>query len=988
MKQKKTLLLVMLLILSGMLYGQTIRITGQVTDASDGQSIPGVNVQIKGTTIGAVTNMDGNYTIEAPSDAILVFSFIGMESREVRVDGRNIINVALQSALVGLDEVVVVGYGVQRRSTFTGSATNVDASRKIEQIPVTSFDKALQGAVPGMQVTAASGQPGSNTTVTIRGIGSISAGTQPLYVIDGVPVITGDQSIQSSTSNALSNLNPNDIESVVVLKDASAAAIYGSRASNGVILITTKRGREGRTEFSFRTQQGFSTRTTEHFDVLNAEEYMMLTNEGRRNAGIAELDFSDVIEQGIDEDWLAAAFINNARTESYELSARGGTDKTRFFISGSFFSQEGIAISSYLDRLTFRANLDHRANDFISFGANIGLSNTGQGTPLTDAAYFTSPVTGGFLIPPIYPVYNEDGSWNMDYPALNGVNFVANNIINDHESETKRLLGSGYVQLDIMDNLIFKSNIGIDWMDMLEEYYDDARAKGNTAFGKGRASASMVKRTVMNVANTLNWDENFGQHNVAVLLGHEAQADDYKDFYVSSEDFASFLLRRLSSGATPFIAAGTGTGSRLLSLFTQAQYNFDNRYYASFSFRRDGSSRFGRDNRYANFYSVGASWRFSEEAFLRDIDWLTNAHIRTSYGTSGNSAIGNFSSLALYGYGRDYGGRPGSAPVQFENPDLSWEESSIFNVGLDFRLFDRISGTVEYYDRKTYDLLLFVPLSSTAGITSQLRNVGEMENKGFEISLSADVFDPRTSPVLWNLDFNISFNRNQILKLVDGEDITGFYFLRREGYSFQTFYMEEWAGVNPADGRPMWYDSEGNITFRKGDADRQMVGTADPDFIGGFTSSWTYRGFFLSTFFSFTYGNLLYDDTYRILSSDGAFAGFNQSVDQLNRWQNPGDITDTPRRVNANPSESNERSTRNLFDGSYLRLKNAQFGYNLPANWINSVGFTRARVYVQGQNLLTWTNYPGMDPEQARDGIVWFVYPNSRTITFGLDVNF
>lgn len=988
MKQKNSLLLVLLLLLSGIAYGQTVSISGQVTDATDGQTIPGVTVQIKDTSIGAITDFDGNYSIEAPSDAVLVFSFIGMETREVPVDGRTIINVALQSGLVGLEEVVVMGYGVQRRSTFTGAATTVDASRTIEQIPVTSFDKALQGAVPGMQVTAASGQPGSNTTVTIRGIGSISAGTQPLYVIDGVPVITGDQSIQSSTSNALSNLNPNDIESVVVLKDASAAAIYGSRASNGVILITTKRGREGATQFSFRTQQGFSTRTTEHFDVLNAEEFMMLTNEGRVNAGLAELDYSDVIEQGIDEDWLGAAFVTNARTESYELSARGGTDKTRFFISGSYFNQEGIAISSYLDRLTFRANLDHRANDLISFGANIGLSNTGQGTPLTDAAYFTSPVTGGFLIPPIYPILDEEGGWNMEYPALNGVNFVANNEINDHQSETKRLLGSGFVQFDIMDNLIFKSNVGVDWMDMLEEFYDDPRAKGNTAFERGRASASMVKRTVINLANTLNWDESFGQHNIALLLGHEAQQDDYQDFYVASEDFASFLLRRLSSGATPVTAAGTGTGSRLLSVFSQGQYNFDNRYYASFSFRRDGSSRFGRDNRFANFYSVGASWRFSEEGFLTDIDWLTNAHLRASYGTSGNSAIGNFSSLGLYGYGRDYNGRPGSSPAQFENPDLTWEESAVFNVGLDFRLFDRLSATVEYYDRKTYNLLLNVPLSSTAGITSQLRNVGEMENRGIEASLSADIFDPRTSPVRWNIDFNIAFNNNRILKLVDGEDITGFYFLRREGESFQTFYMEEWAGVNPADGRPMWYDTDGNITFSKGNAGRSIMGTADPDFIGGFNNTVTYRGFFVSTFFSFTYGNLLYDDTYRILSSDGAFAGFNQSTDQLNRWQNPGDITDTPIRVNGNPSESNERSTRNLYDGSYLRLKNAQIGYSLPDNWISPAGLTQARVYIQGQNLFTWTNYPGMDPEQARDGIVWFVYPNSRTITFGLDINF
>lgn len=986
MKQKSITLMLLLLVLSIFAHGQTIQITGEVTHADNGNTIPGANVQIKGTLIGTTTDANGQYTIEADAASVLVFSFIGLETREVPVEGRSIVNVALEPSSIGLEEVVVQGYGVQRRSTYTGAATTVDASDRIEQIPVTSFDKALQGAVPGMQVTGASGQPGSNTQIVIRGIGSINAGTQPLYVIDGVPMITGDQSIQSSTANALSNLNPNDIESIQVLRDASATAIYGSRASNGVILITTKRGSEGKTNFSFRTQQGFSTRTSEHFDVLNAEEYKMLTNEGYVNAGLPEDDFADF--EGIDEDWLGNAFVRNARTQSYEFSANGGTDRTQFFVSASYFEQEGIAISSYLDRLTFRSNIDHQANDFISFGANIGLSNTGQGTPLTDAAYFTSPVTGGFLLPPIYPIKDSLGDWNMSYPALGGVNFVANNTINDHDSETRRLIGNGYVQLDFMENLIFKSNIGIDYLDMAEQFYDDPRAQGNTAFERGRATASMTKRLVYNIANTLNWDQSFNRHNISVLLGHEAQADNYEDFLVASEDFASFLLRRLSSGATPVTAAGTGTMSRLLSVFTQSQYTYDNTYYATFSFRRDGSSRFGRDYRFANFFSVGGSWRISQEDFLQNFDWLTNAMIRGSYGTSGNSQIGNFSSLALYGYGFDYFGRPGSSPVQFENSDLQWERGQVANLGLDLRLFDRINLTAEVYNRRTTNLLLFVPLSSTAGITSQLRNAGEMQNQGLEIILSADITDPRVSEFLWNVDFNVSFNQNEVLSLVDDQDQISFYKLLREGQELGTWYMEQWAGVNPADGSPMWYDEEGNVTFNRNLAERVIVGSSNPDFIGGITNSLSYKGFFLTAFFTFTYGNMLYDDTYRILASDGAFSGFNQSRDQLDRWTEPGQITDTPKRVNGNASQSNERSTRNLYDGSYMRLKNAQLGYNLPENWLSSVRLSSARIYIQGQNLLTWTNYPGMDPEQGIDGDVWFVYPNARTFTFGVDVNF
>jgi TonB-linked SusC/RagA family outer membrane protein len=996
MKQLLTSLILLLFMFTGIVNAQDIVVTGTVTDEMDGTTIPGANVQIKGTTIGTVTDFDGKYSITAPSNSTLIFSFLGMKTQEIEIGGRKIINVVLQTDAVDIDEIVVIGYGVQRKSTYTGAASNVKAE-KIEQIPVTSFDKALQGSVPGMQVTSASGQPGSNTQVTIRGIGSISAGTQPLYVVDGVPILTGDLSVQGNSNayssevstqhNALSNLNPNDIESITVLKDASATAIYGSRASNGVILITTKKGKEGKTNFAFRSQFGLSTRTTEHFEVLNAEEYKMLTNEGRINAGLAEQDFSEY--EGIDQDWLGEAFKRNAKTSSYEFSANGGTSKTKFYTSASYYNQEGIAISSYLERLSFRTNIDHQATDLVSFGVNLGLSNTMQGTPMTDAAYFTSPVTGGFLLPPIYPVKKEDGSWNMDYPALNGVNFVANNKINDHDSETKRLIGSGYIQLDFTENLVFKSNVGIDWFDMLEEYYDDPRAKGNTAEGKGRATASMVKQLVYSVANTLNWDRSFGNHNVGLLVGHEAQGSNYKDFMAASEDFASHLLRRLSSGATPVTAAGTGTEWRLISLFTQGQYNFNNKYYASFSFRRDGSSRFGLNNRFANFYSIGGSWRISQEPFIKDnFSWMSLLHLRASYGTSGNSQIGNFSSLGLYGYGRDYNGKPGSSPAQFANPDLTWEKNTNWNVGLDFRLFEKFRGTVELYNRLTSDLLLNVPLSSTAGITSMLRNVGEMQNRGVEINLGADLFDPGTSEFLWGIDFNIAFNRNKVLKLADGQDITGFYFLRREGLSFQTFYMERWAGVNPADGRPMWYDKNGNIVFRRADADRVIVGSADPDFTGGFTSNMSYKGFTLNVFFSFVYGNKLYDDTYRILNSDGAFSGFNQSVDQLNRWTTPGQITDTPIRVNGNASESNERSTRNLYDGSYLRLKNVQLGYNLPKKWINTVGLGNVRVYLQGQNLLTWTNYPGMDPEQGPDGTVWFVYPNARTITMGLDVNF
>ncbi|MFO7977308.1 MAG: TonB-dependent receptor [Bacteroidales bacterium] len=974
----------LLIMLGTQAIGQVRTITGVVTDATDQSTLPGVSIMVKGTTQGTVTDINGRYELQAAGDAVLTFSFIGMETMEVPVDDRSVINVSMATSMVGLDEVIVVAYGSVRRSSFTGAASSVRAE-KIERVPVTSVEKALQGGMPGLQVTAASGQPGSNTQVLLRGIGSISAGTAPLYVVDGVPIAIGDYSQQSSTTNALSHINPSDIESITVLKDASATAIYGSRASNGVILISTKQGKEGKTVFSMRSQLGLSSRTNKNFDVLNAQEYIMLTNEGRVNSGLAPQDFTDAA----DFDWLAAAFRDDAPTQNYELSARGGTERTKFFVSGSYFDQQGMAYGSSMTRASARINLDHEANDRLSFGLNVGLSNTNQDTPLTDAAYFTSPVTGSFLMPPIYSAYNPDGTYNMSYPAMGGTNFVANLDYNDLDSYANRIIGSSYAQYNFTDELSLKSNFGLDYLDLLEEFYDDPRAVGNTAFERGRASASMTKNLIYSTSTVLSYNNTFAElHNLSALVGHEAQGSDLKDFYVSSEDFASYQLRKLASGATPYIAFGSATGWRLSSMFSSLNYNMDNKYYLSGSFRRDGSSRFGRNHRYASFWSVGTSWRMSSESFIKDnVDFIDNLQLRASYGTAGNSSIGNFASMGLYGYGFDYDGKPGSGPSQFENPDLTWEKNINWNIGLDYRLFDRVTGTVEYYNRITSDLLLNVPLSSTAGITTQLRNIGEMQNKGWEFQVAVDVVNPRNA-FTWNVDANVAFNQNKIVKLVDGEDIPAGTQIRREGESFRSWYLRRWAGVNPANGMPLWYDEEGELTSNYSQAAREIVGTADPDFFGGFTNTFAYKGFSVSAFFSFTYGNLLFDDTYRLLNSDGAFVGFNQSTDQLNRWTTPGQITDTPIRLNGNATSSNQASTRNLYDGSYLRLRNLTASYSLPSSLVQRARFTNARIFVQGQNLFTWTEYPGMDPEQQLAGTVWFVYPNAKTITFGLELSF
>jgi TonB-linked SusC/RagA family outer membrane protein len=994
--KKHTIILAFLLFL-GLQAAAQMQITGTVTGAEDGLSIPGASVVVKNNpTIGTTTDIDGKYSISIPSDAeALVFSFVGMETQEVTVGGRSVIDVVLKSEVLEMDEVVVVAYGTTKKASFTGSASTVTAE-KLETVPLPTFDRALQGNVAGLQLTNASGQPGAATQVRIRGIGSISASNEPLYVIDGIPVIAGDITKASdgtnlglaTTTNTLAGLNPNDIASVTTLKDAAASSLYGSRAANGVILITTKQGRDGDTQIKVNSQYGMTWKAFDNYRPLTGDEFNELYREGLINSGVSEIEATaranDGYPRGVNTDWTDEVYRTGI-TQNIEVSANGGNEKTKFYVSGSYYDQEGAVIASDMNRASGRLNLNHAANEKLSFGANMSLAVVDQDTPYASSS-FANPVFAADLIPGTVPVKNEDGEYNYDFTALNGFNPVGLATMDIKNLKQTRSINSGYVQWNIIPDLSIKSTLGYDYIDINEFEWGNPH-EGDRANENGLGQKSIMKNIRLTTSNILTYDKTvLDDHNFNFLVGFEAEKNSRDHTYTSAQNYPNDKVTTLANAAEPQSAYTSLIESSMVSYLGQFKYDYAGRYYLSASIRRDGSSKFGADYRFANFWSVGATWRISEESFMSNLDMVNNLKLRASYGTNGNSGIDDYLALGLYGYGYDYNGNPGSQPSQIANPELTWEQNELFDIALEFRIYNFLSATIDYYNRTTSSLLLQVPLSLTTGFENSTQNVGEMVNKGWEIELTSE--NIKKGNLKWFTDFNIAFNKNEITKLNNDEDIIAGTKIRRVGEDFQSFYMKEWAGVNVATGEPLWYTANGGVSSNYDEADKRIVGSASPDFFGGLTNTISYKGIDFSFMFSYQYGNMVYDRWAFVTESDGNFATYNHSSVQLDRWQKPGDITDVPQRINGNPSGSNDQSTRYLHDGSYLRLKTVTLGYNLPQTVTSKLKLAGARIYAQGYNLWTLTNYEGHDPEAQVSGIMDYDLPNVTTLTFGLELKF
>lgn len=984
-------------------FSQGKKVTGVVTNATTGESIPGASVIVKGTTIGVSTNMDGAYSITSTNENdILVFSFVGKKPQEIAINQRSVINVLLEEYAIGLEEVVVVAYGTTTKKSFTGSASVVNADN-ISKIPVTSFEKALAGSISGVQVSNNSGQPGSGTQIRIRGIGSFSASSEPLYVIDGVPVTSGDLHSSNSSSgpnpgNVMSSIPSGDIESVTVLKDAAAASLYGSRAANGVILITTKTGREGVTRYNLKTSYGISDFAVDNFKTVSGEDFTMLHREELENYyGVGAPEVEQTMEdEGFNmpaegyTDWYDYLF-RNGKTVNTELSATGGTEKTKFYVSGSYFDQEGLALTSDLKRYSGRINLSHKLSDMFSIGVNMLNSLSEQNIVDGGTNYFNPFYNVSRNVFPTEGPYDENG--DLRYELQSGYyNLVREYELNENSASLWRSMNTGYIEFSPFDFLTFRSTNSYDRITNDEISYASPSSKSGEA-ELGSVTNSNRKNITSTTSNLLTFDKTFEElHHINLIAAFEAEESRTSRYYATGDYLPNETLRSLGVTSIPTGAYGYDDGSTMISYLSRLNYDYKNRYYMSSSIRRDGSSKLGVNERWANFWSVSGAWRISNEDFMAKFDFINDLKIRASYGTNGTLPPGRYEHLALYSYAYAYNGSPSAVESQIANPDLTWEKNANFNIGLEFTVLEKISGSIEYFTRHTNDLLMDQPISLVTGFDDTWNNIGEMENKGWEIDLRTK--NITNNNFTWTSTFSYTTVRNEIVKLSDGEDIIDGSYIRREGESYYTFWMPIWAGVNPDDGTPLWYivDEDGNITDEKtgniAEADYAIAGKADPDFFGSIGNEFSYKGFNLSFLFNFSVGGQIYYSSGYKSWNDGYKSKYAIQESQLDRWQEPGDDALHPQRIWKGNNDSDDESSRFLLDNNFLRLKDISLSYTLPETLTQKVNIDKLTVYVQATNYFTWAQQDVCDPEQRASGYTSFEMPNVKTITGGIEIGF
>ena len=977
---------------------QNKTIKGRVTE--DGKKpLSNASIIVKGTTVAAKTNDEGYYSITIPANGrVLKFSSLNFEDQEVNIGSKSEINVILVNTVSDLQQVIVTGYGTTKKATNTGSIATVKAS-EIENLPFSSVDKALQGKVAGLQSVATSGQPGASQAILIRGASSISASNAPLWVVDGVPINAGDASRLQTTGNLLSTLNPNDIESISVLKDAASQSIYGSRAANGVIVITTKKGKSGKTKFRFDTELGNSdvAYVNEKYKPLDANEYINLTREGLVNAGASAAQTTSILNSlgqgnGINFNWFDN-IMRVGQQKQYNFSAEGGNDKTTFFLSGGNFVQDGTSINSQLKRNNVNFRITNKATDKLTIGLNVNAGNVSQRAPLNGGA-FGNPLLSTYFLLPTYSAYKPDGTYNY---ILNGGlhNTVALSEMDKRFLRQSSIRGSVNGEYKILDNLKFRSVYGIDYNALEEDQYNNP-LHGDGLASNGRAFAYYTRYFNYVWTNTLDLQQNItrnGDLSSSTQIGYEAQKSAGYFSTLQAQQFPpSLSLTYPASGASPTTASATISDYTFESQFASTNLNYKNRFVVSGSFRRDGSSRFSAKNRYGNFWALGATWNIDREDFMANNKIFDQLKLRGSYGVNGNAGIGNYDAPALYGFGFNYNQLPGSAPTNVGDENLTWELNKPMNIGLDFSVLkNRVNVTVDYYIRKSENLLLSVPLSNTSGFGSATRNIGSMENKGLELSLN--IIPVQTKDFRWDLDFNFSNNKNKITSLPNKADILSGNFIIRQGQSLNTFFLREWAGVDRSTGDPLWYTNDkrqASSNVYPGASARILAGQALPKFFGSLTNALTYKGFNLSAQLYYNFGNQVFDTWRGYYLGSGFGASFNKVKRQLDAWKNPGDITDVPKYVYNGNKNFNAGSTYNLNDGSFVRVRDIQFGYTLPKAYAEKLKIGNANFYVRGTNLFTWVkdkNLP-FDPEQGTSSASNLNVFIPKTVTVGLSLAF
>ena len=1046
-----------LMFLSMYVQGQT-RVTGTVTSANDRTTLPGVNVLVKGTTNGVSTMSTGSYALDnVQPGAVLVFSSIGFQKIEVPVNGRSVINIILQATDESLNEVMVVAYGTAKRSTYTGAASVVK-QETIKSTPITSFESALNGRVAGVQVTASSGQAGAVSNIRIRGIGSMTASNEPLYVIDGVPAISGSAGQMGdytfTSNNLMSSLNPADIESITILKDAAASALYGSRAANGVILVTTKRGKTGKPVVSLRSSIALTPSwATDNYEAAGIQEqtnmlyriFHDLNTSAQKTDAVANADalaklkarfnrhgydFStmgtslgeNVIIKGMTDgivnregkyfDWEKELF-RTAIYQTNDLSVSGGNETSNYYSSLSYTKDESRVKINNFDRIAGRLNFAQKVGKYVDFITNVNIARTGQSgfndTRNTGANYYYQ--TRNLLWPFYWPTDYKTG---QPFTARFG-SLAQNAVYYDNEWEnssiTRRIIANETLNINFSPELNLKSVFS----------YDNAQVKDHIYFSALHFNGSATKGSVTDMttntnklvsSTTLNYSKQLGAHNIALLAGFEVEKNETDFERATGTDLPSSSLHTVSTAGV-LSANAYSFGNNLMSVLSRIEYNYNEKYYGSASFRRDGSSRLGPNTRWGNFWSVAGSWRISQENFMKEADYISNLRLRASYGTNGTFPTTNYGWRTLTGYGLKYMTQAGGGINTIVDPNLTWETSFTSNVAVEFGLFkNRITGTVEYFNRDSKDLLQDVNISMTTGFFNTLKNIGEFNNRGIELELGGDII--RNEGLRWSASINASFVKSSVTKLyrIDGQpqdrvwlDPTGgdtrSQFIYREGQSTLSFYGYEWAGVNPKDGKNVWYkngaaadalDFEYNgrlATNSYSKAALTIIGDANPDVYGGINTDVEYKGFSLALNVNYKIGGKLYDGAFKDVADDGYYWERIRALEYYNKMWTPENTKGTLPKLDGNDlTDAMQYSSRQMHDASFIRLKNITLGYNLPKHTLGKIGVSSARVYFNGGNLLTFSKYKIADPEVNQYGTRGWETPFGKTYTFGIDLSF
>ena len=976
----------LVVVLSATMQNQPVRITGKVTGANS-EPLAGVTVQIKNATTGTATDNNGGYSITAEENAVLVFSYIGYNDIEIEVRGRNVVDAQLTPSEKQLDQIIVIGYGSQSKKNITGAVSTVSA-KDIADRPIINAAQAIQGKAAGVQVVQPSGKPGVGMTVRIRGANSISAGNDPLYVVDGVP------------TTDISSINPTDIETMSILKDASSAAIYGARAANGVVLITTKKGSGKKMKLGLNAYVGFS-KPTHTLDVLNGKQYQALINEAYNDNII-----TDEVVAANNVNWPDEVFRTGVE-QNYQLSLSGGTDKFRQYFSLGYMDQTGMIKPAYFKRFTGRANLTHKTTSWLTLSTNLSFSNA-VSRDVTDNASSSrggvvlSALTTPFTVPKYAPDgtigINPNSGWENPLGTIDG---------SESHARNNRFLGNFSAEIRLMPGLTFKSLLGLDYTD---GYNYNILDPFLTIYGRqqeGTAGRTKSKETVWLTEQTLTYTKRSGLHNFSALAGFTTQTSRYDPVSINTGKFGRDTAAKgidyiLSHSRNKPDTTGYATEWGLVSGIARITYDYDSRYLFTGNLRADASSKFPENNRTGIFPSFSAGWRISSESFFENVNNVQELKLRAGWGMNGNQeGIGN------YDYMKRYYKNPVTGDltlVNFANPSLTWEKTTSVNAGLDVTFLDsRIAVTADWYQKKTKDVLVRMPIPTTSGLDYISLNVGDMENRGFEFNISTQ--NIKGESWNWNTDFNMGFNRNKVLNLGDDPNVQipagdiyqrGNASLVKAGYPLGSFYGYVATGIDPQTGNVMYEDRDKNEEINPGD--RTFIGNAQPDFIYGMTNTVRFKNFDLSVFFQGSQGNQIFNGAR--IETEGMYDSRNQTITVLNRWKNPGDITGVPKAIR-NDVANTYISSRFLEDGSYLRLKAVTLSYRFNSDFLRRIAISNASIYVTGQNVLTFTKYTGFDPEVSTygndgnsnvkniaQGIDYGAYPQSKSFIIGLNVTF